>query len=344
MSCYSIGMDKSRQESLALLVLFAGVSLLLYFVFSPFLAVLSLAIVFAVLLHAPYERLTKFFGGWKNASALITVGLTLILFIVPIFFLGVQILNEAQGLYSGVSGNEAQFLRTVQNSIETPVRHIFPGFTFDINTAIGNTLAFISNNLGSLIYQTFFIVIGTFLMLLTLFFFLRDERELLASLEHMSPFGKDVTKGILKSMYETIRSIVRGTLFIVLIRWLCIWIAFTLFGIPNAILWSSVGGVIGAIPGLGTPFAFIPAVAYLYLAGNIPFAFGLAIFGIATIVLADNILTSYFFGKGLAVSPIFVLFSILGGILFFGPLGFILGPLVLSVFLSVIRAYGLVDK
>lgn len=332
-------MDTRTQESLSLLVLLAGVSLLLFFVFAPFLSVLALAVVFAVLLHSPYEKLTRIFRGWQSTAALLTVGLMLIFFIVPLFFLGAQIVQEAQGLYTGMHGNEVQYMHTIQRAIENPVQRVFPGFIFDLNTAVGNALAFISNNLGSLIYQTLFVLIGTFLMLLALFFFLRDGRKLLASLAEMSPLGREVTNEILNAMYETIRSIVRGTLFIVIIRWLCIWIAFSLFGIPNAILWSSVGGVIGAIPGLGTPFSFIPAIIYLYLAGNVISAVGLAIFGIATIILADNILTPYFFGKGLKVPSMFVLFSILGGILFFGPLGFILGPLVLSVFLSVIRAY-----
>jgi predicted PurR-regulated permease PerM len=337
-------MDKGRQESLALLALFAGISLLLFFVFAPFVAIVSLAVVFAVLLHKPYEKLVKAFNGWRSFSALLAVALMLICFIVPLFFLGVQILNESQNLYSGMSGGGAHFLGTLQTAIQNPVQRVFPGFAFDLNTIVGNTLSFISNNLGTLIYQTLFVVLGTFLMLLTLFFFLRDGRELLASLKRISPFGKEATDGIQNAMYETIRSIVRGTLFIILIRWLCLWISFYLFGIPNAILWSSIGAVVGAIPGLGTPFAFIPAVAYLYLAGNILPAVGLALFGIATIILADNILTSYFFGKSLEVSPIFVLFSILGGILFFGPLGFILGPLVLSVFLSVIRAYSPAER
>jgi predicted PurR-regulated permease PerM len=210
---------------------------------------------------------------------------------------------------------------------------------FDLNAYVGNTLAFISNNLASLIYQTLFVLFDTFLMLLALFFFLRDGRGLLASFAKISPFGKEVTNGILNKMYQTIGSVVRGTLYIVLIRFLCMWAAFFLFGIPNALLWSSVGGVIGAIPGLGTAFAFVGAVAYLYVLGNIPAAIGLAVLGCGIVILIDNILTSYFFGKGLGVPSIFVLFSILGGIIFFGPLGFILGPLVLSVFLSVIRVY-----
>ncbi|MHB8710583.1 MAG: AI-2E family transporter [Minisyncoccota bacterium] len=331
-------MDTHKLENLPLLVFFIGVSILLFFVFSPFLMVLSLAAVFAVLLHQPYEKLMHLFRGWRSVAALSTVVLTLIFFIVPIFFLGVQIFQEAQSLYAGTHGNEMQYVRFIQNAIENPIRQLFPGFVFDIQTYAGNVLAFISSNLGSLIYQTLYVLLNTFLMLLALFFFLRDGRDLLASFAQVSPLGRDLTSEILEKMHQTIESVMRGTLFIVLIRWLCIWIAFYLFGIPNALLWSSIGGIIGAIPGLGTPFAFIGAVAYLYLQGEVLSAIGLAIFGGATVLLVDNILTSYFFGKGLEVPSLFVLFSILGGILFFGPLGFVLGPLVLSVFLSVIRA------
>jgi len=332
-------MDKNKTESFSLLALYIGISLLLFFVFAPFLLVLSLAAVFAILLHAPYEKLTRIFKGWQSASALLTVGLTLLLFIVPLFFFGVQIFQEAQNLYSGMQGNEVQYMHTIQSSIENPVRNVFPGFVFDLNTYVGNTLAFISNNLGSLLYQTLFVFFDTFLLLLALFFFLRDGRNLLASFVRVSPFGREVTNEILNNMYLTIKSVMRGTLLIILIRSVCLWVAFTLFGVPNAILFGSIGGIAGAIPGLGTAFAFVGAAAFLYLQGNIFGALGMALFGIVAIVLVDNILTSYFFGKGLEVSSIFVLFSILGGLIFFGPLGFILGPLVLSVFLSVARVY-----
>jgi len=326
-------------RQISLLVLFAGVSILMFFVFSPFLVILALAAVFATLLHGPYEKLVRLTDGWQSASALSTVLLMLVFFIVPIFFLGVQISQEAQNLYTSLYGNQAQYMDSIQSAIETPVRTLIPGFVFNINGYVTNTLILVSNNFGSLIYQTFYVVFATFLMLLALFFFLRDGRGLLGAFVRISPFGDKVTSEIISKMHQTINSVVLGTVCIVLIRWVCLWAAFYLFGIPNAILWSSIGGVIGAIPGLGTPFAFIPAIAYLYLAGNGFGAILLSVYGIATVILADNILTAYFFGRGIEVSPIFVLFSILGGIIFFGPLGFILGPLVLSVFVSVIRVY-----
>lgn len=334
-------MDTNKLESFSLLVLFALVSTLLFFVYKPFLIILSLAAVFAVLLHAPYEKLTRHMVHGKSLVALFMVGLMLFFFIVPLFFLGGQVFQEAQNLYRGMQGNEAQYMQMLRSAIESPIQQLFPGFVFDIQASVGNTLAFISNNLELLVYQTLSVLFGTFFMLLAFFFFLRDGRNLLASLVQTSPFGKGVTNDILNKMYQTIQSVVRGTLFIVLIRSVCIWLALTLFGIPNAILLGSVGGIAGAIPGLGTAFAFLGAVAYLYLQGDIPGVIGMALYGIIAIILVDNILTAYFFGKGLAVSPIFVLFAILGGIMFFGPLGFILGPLVLSVFLAVMHTYGL---
>jgi len=272
---------------------------------------------------------------------MITVGLMLFFVIVPLFFLGGQIFQEAQSLYLSMYGSGAHYLRVIQYAIENPIQHILPGFVFNINAYVGNILAVISNNLGTLVYQTLFVAFETFLMLLAFFFFLRDGRNLLTAFVQLSPLGEEVTKEILNKMSRTIEAVMRGTLVNALIRFALIWIAFYLFGIPSAILWSSIGAVVGAIPGLGTPFAFIPAIVYAYLQGNVLAVLGLAAFGIATVIVVDNILTAYFFGKGFTVSPVFVLFSILGGIFFFGPFGFILGPLVLSVFLSVAHVYAL---
>lgn len=332
-------MYKNRVENYTFLALLAGVSILLFFVFAPFIQILTLAAVLAILFHKPYERLTRELYGFKSIAAIIIVVLVLIFVIVPLFFLGTQIFNEAQSIYAGARGNGAQYIQTVQTMIQNPIHRIFPTFSFDIGAWVGNALAFISSNLASIVSQTFYVMLETFLMLLAFFFFLRDGRDMIAMISTSSPFGKDETHLILSNMRQTIQSIVKGTLVVALIRLLFIGLGFYFFNIPNAILWGSIGGIVGAIPGLGTLFAFIPAVAYLYLEGAHLSAVGLAIFGLVVMAVVDNILTPYFFGRGLAVPSIFVLFSILGGIIFFGPLGFILGPLVLSVFLSVFHLY-----
>lgn len=330
-------MNKNKLGNFSFLALFAGVSLLLFFVFAPFIQILALAAVFAAIFHGFYEDLAKGLHGWKSIAALIVVAVVLIFCIVPLFFLGSQIFHEAQSLYSGAQGNGTQYIQTVQTAIENPIRRIFPDFSFDIGSTVENLLSFISGNLGSIVSQTFFITLETFLMLLTFFFFLRDGKGLLTMIASASPLGKEKTHEILHDMYQTVHSVVVGTLIVAIVRWVFIGIGFFLFHIPNAVLWSSVGGFVGAIPGVGPPLVFIPAIIFLYLEGHTLAALGLAIYGIVVVTLIDNILTPYLFSKGLPVPSIFILFAILGGIIFFGPLGFIFGPLVLTVFLSVFK-------
>src|SRR3989344_7734599 len=93
-------MYRNRLENISFFAFFAGVSLLLFLIFSPFVQTLALAAVFAVLLHTPHEKLTYALGGWKSLAAMITVVMVLIFFITPLFFLGSQIFQEAQSLYT----------------------------------------------------------------------------------------------------------------------------------------------------------------------------------------------------------------------------------------------------
>jgi predicted PurR-regulated permease PerM len=331
--------DKNRIESLSLLALFAGVSLLLFYVFEPFIQLLALGAVFAVLLQHPFEWLSRRLYGWKTPAATLVVLLVLVFFIVPILLLGIEIFREAQGLYANIQGNGAQYLGGLQALVQDPIQRVMPGFTFDINTYVSNAFAFISSNLASLVYQSFFVVFETVLMLLAFFFFLRDGETTLEHIKGMSPFGEKITESILENLRQTVQSVVKGTILIALMRWVFVGVGFFIFGIPNAIFWGSIGGVVGAIPGVGTLVVFLPAIVYLFLKGSVLSAIGLSVFTVIALVLLDNVLTPYFFQKGLAAPQIFVLFSILGGILFFGPLGFIFGPLVLSVFLSVFTIY-----
>jgi predicted PurR-regulated permease PerM len=337
-------MSKGWPEHFAFLTLFAGVSILLFFVFAPFIQILVLAGVLAALLQRPYENLTRLLWGTKSLAAALVVLLVLLFCIVPLFFLSVQIFSEAQSIYVQSSAGGAQYLHTVQNAIIHFVQRFSPTFTFDAGLYVGDALSFISGNLATFVSVTLSLILKTFLMLLAFFFFLRDGRALLATLVSVSPFGREETNEILTKMYYTTKTVLKGTLVVALIRWVLIGLTFYLFGIPNAILWGSIGGIVGAIPGLGTLFVFVPAVAYVYFQGGVLSALGIALFGLAIFVLIDNMLTPYYFGKGLQVSQIFVLFSILGGVIFFGPVGLVMGPLVLSVFLSILTIYSTTPK
>lgn len=332
-------MESKRLELVVFSALFVGLSILTFFVFQPFLSILVLALVLSVLFHPLYQKLVKVFHGGKSFVACLLVIVAFIFLIIPILFFGLQIFGQAQNFFSLTEAGQGQYMQSIQQNINIFVQHVIPSFSFNISDSVSKIMSSISDNLGGLLSQTAYIFFQTFFLLFAFFFFLRDGKKMLNSFVSLSPFKKEQNKEIINSVYKTITSVIRGTLFVGLVRFVLLTAVFYFFGIPNAFLWGSIGGIIGAVPGIGTPFVIVPAFLYLLFYGNIFLAIGLMLFGILIIFFIDNLLATYFFGKGLDVSSIFVLFSILGGIIFFGPLGFIFGPIILSLFISAVDMY-----
>lgn len=332
-------MENKKLELVIFSSLFLILSVLIFFVFRPFLYIIVLGAVLSVLFRPSYDYLLKIFKEAKSFVALLIVLIALFFLILPILFFGLQIFGQAQNFFSVTLPSQGQYIQMLQQNINTYIADYIPNFTLNISDFIGNILNFVYGNFSGLLSQTTYILFETFLLLFAFFFFLRDGDKILESFISLSPFKKEQNKEILSSVNRTINSVIRGTIFVGLIRFVLITIMFYCFHIPNAILWGSIGGIIGAIPGLGTPFVIIPVSAYFLFYGNIFFAISILLLGGLLSFFVDNMLSTYFFGKGLDVPPIFILFSILGGILYFGPLGFIFGPIILSLFISMVDMY-----
>jgi predicted PurR-regulated permease PerM len=332
-------MKNKKLELVIFSALFIVLSVLTYFVFKPFLSIIVLAGVLSILFHPLNERLVLIFHGRKNLVACLLVIVAFIFLIIPVMFFGLQIFTQAQSFFSLTQIGQGQYMQDIQQNINGLVQHFVPNFSFNILDYVDNVLAFVSANLGNLLSQTAYIIFQIFFLLMTFFFFLRDGTKMLNSFFSLSPFEKEQNREVISSTSRMITSVIRGTLFVGLIRMVLITIAFYFLGIPNALLWGSIGGIIAVVPGLGTFFVIVPACLYLLFYGNIFLVIGMALFGVLLFFFIDNLLSTHFFGKGLHVQSPFILFSIIGGVIFFGPLGFIFGPIILSLFISLIHIY-----
>lgn len=334
-------MPQHRIEISFFLLLFAGISVLAFLVFQPFINILLLAAIFAVLLSPVYCKLEKWFGGGKRMAAFVTVFVTFILIIVPIFYLGMQIFEQASSVYIRTQLNEIGYAKILESAVEGPIQRVFPEFSFNSREYVGRALAYVANNFGFFVTQTAYLLFASALFLFALYSFLREGRRMLSFLVSISPLEPQYNEEISQKIFRTINTVVKGTLLIALIQGAFVGMGFYIFGIPNATLWGAVGGVSSLIQTLGTSLVLVPGIIYLLVQGNLIAAIGLAIWGALIVGLIDNILIAYFYGKETNVSPVFILFSVLGGIVFFGPLGFIFGPIVLSLFVSMIHIYSI---
>jgi predicted PurR-regulated permease PerM len=112
-----------------------------------------------------------------------------------------------------------------------------------------------------------------------------------------------------------------------------------IFDIPAPAVWGAVAAIAAFIPGIGTSLVIVPGIIYLLLTGNTAYAIGLAIWGAVAVGLIDNVLGPHLVNKGVHIHPFLILVSVLGGLSTFGPIGFILGPLVLALLFALLEVY-----
>lgn len=334
-----------------LLLLLAGASLLVYFIFAPFLSALILAVVFAVVLQPLYRWILS---KWRHPSlaSLATVLVAAIGIITPLSFLGTQIAKEAADVYVGtVYGNGSQLINTAVSYIDVLVGPYMPA-TWNLSETLSANLTsyaeqglqWILAYIGPIFSGLAGFILGLFIFLIALYYLLRDGGKLRTYLIELSPLADSYDELVFSRLEKAVNAVMKGSLAIALIQGTLSAIGFYIFGVPNPVLWGAVTAIASLVPGIGTALVFIPIVLFLFVTGNIPGAIGLAIWGAIAVGLADNFLSPYLIGSGTQLHPLLVLVAVLGGLAFFGAVGLFLGPIALSLLSALLSIYSDIVK
>ncbi|HRH27141.1 MAG TPA: AI-2E family transporter [Parcubacteria group bacterium] len=333
-------MDRSYLQTYFFVGLLLIATVLVFALFSPFLEVLVLSSIFGVVLTPLHRRIANKIGGRNGLSAFIVVILFAIVVITPTVFLTSQVINESKGIYVQLtSESQIDYIQKLTKTIETPVQKFIPDFSVDIGQYAGVFADWITGHLSTILSSVINIVTGIVLIFISLYFFLKDGKKFKDILINLSPLKDKYDDEIFIKIKQTINSTVRGVLLVAVVQGVLSGIGMWVFGIPNATLWGSISAIASLVPGLGTAVVFIPAVLYMYIAGNVPFAIGLLLWGGLIVGLVDNVLGPYLYSKGTEVHQLIMLFSVLGGLSVFGPIGFIFGPLIIGLFFALIDIY-----
>jgi len=319
------------------IVLIVGVLLLTFFIFKPYLSALFLAIVFALLFDPIYEFLLRKikFKSKKTIASLITVFVMMLTILVPLIFFGSLIFQEAVVLvnnsYTVSFGDKAVALKDYIESV-IPVSVDVVGYA----QKILNTIA---SSFGIFFAGFLQVSVDIFLVIVALFFFLRDGSDFRRRLVVLSPLSDNYDEDILEKIKIAINSVVKGALVIALIQGILTAVGFLLFGVPNPALWGGVAVIASLVPVLGTPIVIIPAVFYLFISGYTAASIGLIVWGVFIVGLVDNFLRPILIEHGVKVHPFLILLSVFGGIGYLGPIGFLAGPVILSLFVALLDIY-----
>ncbi len=333
-------MDKDTLQKYFFIGLLLIVSAIILFIFLPFLEVLVLSTIFGVVLTPLHRKISNALGKRDSLGAFIVVILFAVIVIVPFTFLTIQVFNESKDVYIQLTSNsDVNYVQKVTLILEKPIQRFYPSFNLNVGEFASLGADWITQHLGSILSSALSIVTGIVLIFLSLFFFLRDGARFKKILIGLSPLSDNYDEQIFHQLKNTIIATVRGVLLISVIQGILAGIGLWIFGVPHYTLWGSISAVASLVPGLGTAVVFIPAVAYMFIIGNTPYAVGLILWGGVIVGLVDNFLSPYFYSRGAEIHQLLMLFAVLGGLVVFGPIGFIFGPIVLSLFFALIDIY-----
>lgn len=325
-------MSDRKPQLYFLLAILAGTFILVFFIFRPFLYALVLAMVFATVLQPVYQKIVGFTRGRQELAALATILIIVAFIFTPLIFLGVQIFQEAQQLYSSLteSGGKNTVLN-IFNSLLTS--------SLNIDQYLKQGLGWLLQHLGFIFGSFAKMTVSSFLFLIALYYLLKDGRKLKAAIITLSPLSDADDEAIFQKLEMAVDSVMKGSLLIALVQGVLTAVGFAIFGVPNAVLWGSVAAIAALIPGIGTALVLTPAILFLFLTDETFSGVGLLLWGVTAVGLIDNFLGPKLVGRGMQLHPLIILLSALGGIGFFGPIGFLLGPLVLSLLFALLEIY-----
>jgi len=311
--------------------------ILAFLIFRPFWIVLVLGASFSIMLYPIYDWLNKkHLPNWL--ASLLTLFFFIIVLCIPLFGLGSIVFNQSQNLYHSVinNGNVFPFI----NLIEDKINQLLPnGVSFNINEQVSSFISFLTNHIANIFSATASALFSFILLLLAIFYFLKDGEKWRKTLLRLSPLSNTNDEKIISKLLQTINGVMKGTLFIALVQGILMAIGLTLFGVQNATIWGVVAAITSLVPSVGTAIVSVPAIIFLFATNQIIYAIGLIIWSIVIVGTIDNFLTPYVIGRGINIPPFLILFSVLGGIALLGPIGILIGPLTVSLLYTLTEIY-----
>jgi predicted PurR-regulated permease PerM len=171
--------------------------------------------------------------------------------------------------------------------------------------------------------------IGMLVLVIAIYFFLLDGASMIRTLMRLSPLDNNYETRLLLEFDRTSRAVVLASVSSALAQGVLAAIAFWFLGFESVIFLFLITSLMALVPFLGAASVWIPCVLYLGAVEQRWYAaLFLLIYGAAIVSSIDNVIKMYVLHGRSTMHPLFALLSVLGGVKVFGPIGILVGPMV----------------
>jgi predicted PurR-regulated permease PerM len=324
-------MDKSAIDNVVTWALIIGVLVLTFIVIRPIALAILIGILFGYLFKPVENKLRKLFRN-KNLSAIILIILIIFLLIFPIIYFAPTIVKQTFKVY-----NEIQDL-----DIRQTIINIIPSLKNDeilyqLNLHLSDFMDNIAVNIPNILFQIFACIF-------TFFFVVRDFDIFKDYLSSLLPFPQKFKTRLTKEFTSVTNAVLMGQVLIGIIQGAFMGIGFLVLGFDNVLILTLLSMVLGIIPIIGPWIVWLPVGIYTLVKGDITTSLILMAYGGIFVSNIDNLIRPYLVSKSSNLPVIITLIGTVGGLLAFGFIGLVLGPLILSYALIVVEAYKKGDR
>lgn len=329
-----------------------GVTVLAFFIAKPFLVPFLVAAILAHLFQPVYRNILRITKDRKGISSAATCLLIALIIIVPLIFVSALVVNEVKGVISGLSDNSAGFgeiIGVINSKLsQIPfVKNLNPQ-KYITSEGIVSTIKSFSQNTLSILQSTYrgivhFIFVA-FVMFFSLFYLFIDGNRLAKAVMKLSPLKDKYEEILLQKFSSIVRATLKGTTLIAILQGTLGGVLFWAMGVASPVLLGILMTVSSVIPSIGSGLVWLPVGIIMIILGN--YAAGLIILLVGALFIStiDNFIRPKLVGRDTQMHPLMILFSTLGGLALFGISGFIVGPIVMSLFVALWDIYSLEFK
>jgi predicted PurR-regulated permease PerM len=350
-------MEKENYGSRFFILLLLLSLVLLLRLLWTYISAIVLALLLASVFSPLHYRLAGIFKGNRTFSSLAMTIVIVLILVVPVGgFIG-SLSNEAFDFYQRTKN--AVSVQKIQESINShtlwaeQVRKWgkMTGVEFNKKTiqaasaTVGKKVGlFLYNQLSSVASNLINFLVHFFLMILTIYYVLKDGAHLKDYLIKLLPFPREQLEKVIGKFQEMGKAIFVGNGMSGVIQGILGGFGFYIFGLESPLLWGTVIAFMAFLPIIGASIVFLPASIILFLHGKPGIAVGFLIYNLVYSSVIEYIVKPRLIGKGMQMNSLLVFIGIIGGIKLFGILGIIYGPLIITIFITLAEIYRLEYK
>ena len=326
---------------------------LLYQVLSPFLSSIIWAILLAMVFYPVFQKLRRLLKMTAVLSAIVMTLLVFIVIVLPFSFLMASLASEAIDTYHRVgemikTGQVQAYFESLKEISLLKWILVKLGQRLDFSQMDPLPLLLKNlNQISTLIFNQTTVLLkgfstfiaGFFFTLLSLYYLFKDGSQLFERLKEIVPLPSKERDLLIQRFKDMIHATIYGGILIAIIQGLLGGLSFWVLGLPSPIFWGAAMALLSFIPIGGTALIWAPAGVILLIGGSILKGLILLAVGVLVISMVDNLLRPFLISAKTKIHPLLLFFAVLGGIQAFGLIGLVAGPLIATLFLTMVEIY-----